>query len=329
MAKTQNTEPLMDKRTFDSSSLKDFLRCPRLFYFTYRRGWRTDRPRVDLIHGTATHAGLGVLYSGGTIAEAVNAYEQAYFEEWGGEGPTVEELNEAYPKAPSRMPEVFDLYMQRYGGWMKDITVLGIEKAFSIQLGKCRVIGRLDLVYEDRGEIWVLDHKTTKRFASNWDEQWSPDLQMECYSYAARQIWGDKFSGMMIDGILFQQRNAEEFQKYSKTPAVAGWFRRIPLSLQPLAIDAWKDEVSETINNVRLQDGFLDGSHWQSAQLLRPFGRRTTSCHHYYGCSFRSLCGACVNPEKWQQPPQGFVQEFWAPFDLEVLDRADSIRLER
>ncbi len=74
-------------------------------------------------------------------------------------------------------------------------------------LGTCVVKGKMDLVFESGGTLFVVDYKTDK--AEN------PSIykdQIETYKKAARNLFADKFPGAKVEGVLFYLRNGKAIQ---------------------------------------------------------------------------------------------------------------------
>lgn len=61
--------------------------------------------------------------------------------------------------------------------------------------------GKIDLIAEVEGDIYFIDHKTTSQTQSKFKEQFLIDEQLLDYSIFGNWLYGDKFKGVMVNGI--------------------------------------------------------------------------------------------------------------------------------
>ena len=74
-------------------------------------------------------------------------------------------------------------------------------------LGLCVVSGKMDLVFESGGTLFVVDYKTDKAVnpASYKD-------QIETYKKAAKGLFAAQFPGAKVEGVLFYLRRGKAIQ---------------------------------------------------------------------------------------------------------------------
>jgi hypothetical protein len=88
---------------------------------------------------------------------------------------------------------------------MRDVRVLATERVFEVPLGfvngeEVMYYGTPDAVLEWRGELYVLDHKSTGDIDENWAAQWTMNTGLQGYVWGLRQL-GHTIKGAFVNGI--------------------------------------------------------------------------------------------------------------------------------
>ena len=242
----------INRRMYDASSMKAYMRCPTYFMNSYLRSLEPKEESAALDYGTRMHSSLAVLYrSGGDVSLALK--------EWEGFTLVTDKRSRERGELTTRE------YAKRYPpeSWPK---IVAIEQDFALEMPNGAMFsGRMDQVVEEQGEIWVRDHKTTSYLSGVWLESFSPDIQMDGYSWACREIFG-RCSGVIIDGILVSKTKND--------------FARIRSPRSPTMLDEFPSQFATVI--ARMERDILTKSWMKS----------TGNCYSFYNraCDFVPLC---------------------------------------
>ena len=304
----------MDKqKAFDFTTLDHLATCPRKAYYRMIRHWTPESPAPALVNGLAWHSALETVYLNNKLplkdmhVLGVNAF----VETWDSFGLS---RTDFYPRGPGRAMEVLEKYLGRFGGEIAETEVLGVELPFKVPLNEDASTfygGRFDALVrlpQLKGVV-VLEHKTTSSIATSFMNQFTPNAQVDGYLHGLYMLHGTDSYGVIINGCLFQKTKVD--------------FARIPVIKQFNQLDQWMWEVKDKVIEYQFEVERLEeqrGSTQRHGMVLTSFPRRTNSCHHYGGCAYRDLCRAKTNPELWDEPPQGFIEDKWNPYKEETKD---------
>jgi hypothetical protein len=316
---------------FDNTRISAFFKCPRSYYFRHVRHWRREGNKVALAFGGAIHSAMEVIWDNAKKVDTPNELLQlameAFYAKWQAEGFSLDTIDLSEKRNPGLAMDILAAYLDQYLSWLRGIEVLAIEQPFVIPVMHMEeedlyvhYIGRWDKVWKDKnGCIFVGEHKTTSlyrkagNFAKEWIESFSPDNQVDGYSYAAYSVYGDAVRGVMIDGILVH-----------KTVRA---FTRIPISRSMKNLDAWHWGIQYWINEVIENHKMLGAAReameaYEEIAFLPCFPQRTEHCAHKYGqCQYLEICKYLdANPERVITPPVGYVKEVWDPFSHNVAE---------
>jgi len=183
------------------SALKQFMRCPRQFYFHYVENEEREFRSVALAFGTAWHHTLGeVLLRRPTdmpVEEVRAVFRDALVAEVQGEDdedgvPVLFDTDEqSLPTLIDRGIAMLDVFFARVR--LPDV-VLGVEVAFVAELADpvtCEVlpvplVGGIDALSEEDGDVVVWELKTA---AKKWSrDQLEFDIQPTAYRLGARSL---------------------------------------------------------------------------------------------------------------------------------------------
>lgn len=312
-------EPKADALYFDNTRVSSYFKCPRLFYFRHVRNWRSDKKKSSLAFGAGIHAAMEEVWANpheetlNLLAMASNAFDKKWVEE----GFSLEQIDMGDKRNPGNAADILHAYITHYTNWLQRIELIANEQPFIVPLMRTMndnrevlYIGRWDKVYKDQGKLYVGEHKTTSlyrvatKFAQEWLQSFSPDNQVDGYSFAGLAAFGEALKGVMVDGILVHKSVRA--------------FTRVPVQRSFQNLDAWAWEtrywITEILDNVAmLEELRQDG---EKPAFLPCFPKRTEHCQHKYGqCSMLDVCKyGNSNPELIADPPKGFVVEVWDPF---------------
>lgn len=150
-----------------------------------------------------------------------------------------------------------------------------VEEGFAIPLGtigKYKIVwkGRIDLGVEEIGDIWVIDHKTTKMGGEYYMLEFFTSNQMKGYTWALRQLLGAKVKGAQV--------NAQVVRKITKTGKGIEFMRgKFPFDDEML--EEWQRNTLEMVGD------FLHSYE------RGYFTMSSSQCNHKYGpCQYIGVC---------------------------------------
>lgn len=243
-------------------------------------------------------------------------------------------MDDLYPRVPGVAFEMYSNYLESRWDWLQTIDVLSVEAPFCVPLiddNKCYIcgtdtskpelltitnacstcgtmpikvflVGRRDAVIQTDDGIWVLEHKTSSLYSVDYGFQWkfttsfSPNSQVDGYSYANLMDYGDKARGVYINAALVHKKRHDIF-------------KTLPIYRSLDLLESWYD----------------DTTHWVKELITHKHQKywphNTSSCFTQYGaCEFRDICEISSDPFKLPVTPMGYKVEHWEPFDEKTLE---------
>lgn len=238
--------------TLDNSAFTTFQFCPLAYYERYVNNIEPVRESEPLSFGTREH-GLLEGYFGGTDKTA----------------PLGEELE-------AEAQEMFAAYQQRWPRELDDFDVLRTEQVFQVPIPDSGhvLVGKFDGIIRMHadGRLWILEHKTEKAGGRrNLPEAWAERNQVSLYIWAAEQLYGEPFGGILLDVLT---RRTPKGQK----PC---YFRRDHLVRTDLQKHKAVHDFCYVANQIeKLTAAGGDWYQWP--------GNRD-NCFTYYPCTYRDL----------------------------------------
>lgn len=320
---------------YDNTTVSTHRNCPRKMYFRHVKHYRPEGLGLAAGFGISMHAAADSVWKDiaeigsaedavpnlGTIAKAALV---AFAAKWEEEGlPEQDLLQSEFSK---RHYELYNLanagdIIRSY--ILEKITIIdrykliAIEQPFVVPIYPDRTdvmyCGRIDKMFEDQaGRVWILDHKTTSSYASaggfrsTFLDSFSPNSQIDGYSYAAILKYGDRFKGCYIDGILVHKNVRKTCH--------------IPVERDIGHLDNWLSDTRKEIERIESQKKELSTAK-PTDSFLSVFPKNTNRCFDFNSaCSYIDLCKCQPNPH-FEPTPMGFKVEEWSPFDKNELDK--------
>jgi len=199
----------------DNSAANDFRSCPWLYYEKY-------------IHKIELKPFPGEIYSSLEFGSRVHELFECFYKKQIGVIPP------EYPASPIEKLEeeaqwVMSCYEAKYP--QETFKILDVEHTFRVALpdycpecysdniaivgdGWCRCLtcekefpqgrhvytGKIDLMYQEDGELFIMDHKTQQRNAkSNLPQKWAARDQATLYLWAAERIYGQPINRFVVN----------------------------------------------------------------------------------------------------------------------------------
>lgn len=267
---------------YDNSQLQTFKDCPeryRLKYVEQLRKRDSAQEEHDREYGSAIHKGLEVIYSGGSLKEAQDAFARLY--------PL--QLNEEdKAKTLENGLLLLEQYVDHYRAEDTQFEILQNEKKDEFELAPgVPFIVKVDLVVKKQGCIYALDHKTTKK-GFGWDYwgQFDPNPQVTAQTAYVQARFGE-CSGVIINALSFGYRK----NKYMGEPA--GFhcsFQRQLFNRNREQIEAWRIDTIEWIKQVEhYKLAYPPSSVWAKNEGQCCF------------CSYKEICISCNDEQIKEQ----------------------------
>ena len=293
----------------DASKLKEYMVCPRMYFYRYILGWDLDRPNIHLVFGESWHKAMEVLVAHNNdpayVQEAYEAFSSCYYKTF----PDGMQSVVSSKKDPDIVPTALAEYCEQYG--QDDYEVLFVEGAGSVPVSDTdRMHFRIDAVLRDRkdGKVVSLDHKTGSQLSTAWIDEWSLDLQMMLYYHVLNCLFGvGNVKGMVVNGVFFYAKERR--------------FCRVSIIKDMAMMLAWLTDTNATLRELQTDMKRLYVCKAED-KTFNAFHRRPTSCTRYGTCKYHSFCCIWSNPlQHCQEVPIGFEQKWWNPADYEKVSK--------
>lgn len=164
----------------------------------------------------------------------------------------------------------------------------------------CGIIDRI-VRYED--SFYGVELKTTSSYINeNWRNQFNTSGQLKGYTWAGRQLYGDKFAGIIVHGVEKAAPPKPGYEKRARKPeeliSAVG-----PIEFSPRIIQDWVENTLTKIEEIHRKLAL--------GKFLRNDGD-ACNAYNFHGCAYRGICGA--DPSIRQQIlEENYVQRVWNP----------------
>ncbi len=319
-------KPKLQNEYRDNTMLSDYKTCPRKYYFRHVKGWRGEGIAIALKFGLAWHSALAIVWMGWKKMPPEKLLPlafDAFMTTWVEEGMPSEdewklEHEEQYaPRTPGVAKEMLVQYVLARKHILDKAKVHAVELPFAVPIFPDKknmwYIGKIDVDTTIDGDNIIIEHKSTSEykkdggFKTSYLESWSPNSQCEGYLYQsklgkrpARYAW--------VDASLVH-RTVHDKHKF------------IPIAASGASLDAFLWEMRDWIMRIQSEMERLPEQDAKQTHMT-AFPKNTESCSHKYGlCPYISICRSVPRPDKMNEPPAGFVLEYWSPFDILKMEK--------
>jgi len=285
---------------FDSTMLNSAASCHHRFFREHCENWH---PKGQSVH----------LHAGGAFAHGLEAARKAFYVEGrsreDAEAIGIAALLTFYgdfdcppdsAKSAERMAGALEFYFASYplgADGTPPVTLASGKKGIELSFVEPLPIahpetgepllysGRLDMLVEYAGGIFIEDDKTTSSLGATWSRQWDLRSQFTGYCWGLRQCANIHAAGVLIRGvsILKTKYDTQQAITYRSDWQIAEWFER-SLDLIEDLIRSWKR------------------GYWRKAL--------DSACNEYGGCGLRS---ACLSRDPLPHYETHFEQKRWDP----------------
>lgn len=271
---------------WDSTSLGWLKECPRKYKFAMLEGWRTREKDLSV------HLFFGLIYQ-----KALETFDRLRAQGMSHEDALADVVMLVLRKTwlPEEQRDDFTVpahpwesedtnktrftllrsvvwHIEEYSDDRLETLILSdgtpaVELNFKLEVGGIMLCGHLDRVVKWDGDIYVLDHKTTKSAIGGYYFQgFRPDNQMSLYALAASIIFNQPIAGIIIDAAQIMVG----FTRFAR-----GFTHRT------------EAELEEWLAESRFH---IDQAHRYADCGVYPLNDK--SCHHYSGCEFQHICSS-------------------------------------
>lgn len=242
----------------DSTRLGEYQRCPYYYYLKNVLNWHPKVVANELTFGTIMHESLMIGHQKG-VEEAVKVWSKY-------EAPSGEQL-----RTRTKGEMVVSKYFQQYP---KDWEILEYEKVFEVPIKNHIFFGRMDMIIKWSGQLWVVDHKTSRTLEKSFFKGFRPHNQSYGYTYALRKLYNNEGIGIIINGVLINKTEALEGRGKPKLE-----FMRVPISPIPEDLESWENSFLTCCEEIEYR---MDTKKWQRAY---------SNCHQFFKeCDMFNLC---------------------------------------
>jgi len=258
--------------TLDSTQAKCFSNCKKRYKLNYvdqLRKLEYGEDSVDIRFGAGIHAGLELLTDNCQDVKAITDRFIDNFVDLPGEDvKTVE-------NGVKLLQEFVPYYRANFGEW----ETLAVEKVGHVNIGgKVDYIVKIDRVVKWRGNIYVVDWKTTKTTRKHgYFDRFRLDFQPTGYVKWCQLEFG-QCSGFIPVGLFMGYRK----RKYKGEPA--GFhcsFDYTIVNRTQDMIDSWGEDmlgIADEIERCKVSN------HWR---------HNPEHCGSYRGCQYMQICESC------------------------------------
>lgn len=259
---------------------------------------------MPLAFGLAWHAGMDIVWEQvhnldkPTLrAAAFAAFMELWIEQGLPEELSVEQLDWWAPRVPSTAHEMYHHYIESRWPVLMQARLLAGEQPFAVPLPHTQgvwYVGRLDKVIEYQAQILALEHKSTTEykkdggFKIDYVEGWFNDSQIKGYEFGG-SLFFPGLAGVWVDAALVHK-------------TVHDKFRFIPVAHQQILLEEWLQNTVSWVNRLEAD---------------QHFPKNEGACYGKFGrCQFLDICRTQARPDRGTEAPEGFITEFWEPFDI-------------
>ena len=300
----------------DSTKLKEYMECPRKFFFKYILGWNSSRPSNHLVFGSAVHLAMEHLilngYHANAVVDAMELFNSHYREQFPQETDFLYE-----PKTPMRFFGLLLEYIKEYATDHADFEVYKTEIGGTIPLSSNPnhvLAWKMDTILFNRHTqmYFSLEHKTKQGNSIN--KSYEIDFKMGPQVGTYTHVLNSLFNPMDVEGIIINCM----CMKKTKQPEFI--LKRIPIHMNNTNMLVWLEMCKSWLDTIHLDYLALSDAS-DKDDVLKPFKMNPGSCSNWGAtCQYCDLCQSWPNPlQHLHQMPLDMELRFWDPLVEENL----------
>lgn len=302
----------------DSTKIKTYQQCPRLFFYEYALGWRPSRPSNHLVFGKAVHKAMEHIYLHGyrveAVMEALEIFNSCYRATFPEETDVLFE-----PKTPLRFFDMLLEYIKKYPSDPDRFTVYRTEIGGTVDLSPLphhRIAWKMDTVLWDREIERYCSHEHKTKGGNYLSDSYTYEhfLGIQCgtYTHVLNCLFPpDQVSGVTINCLCFKKTKKPEFI-----------LERFPILYSNAQMYNWLELTKLWMDSIH-EDFLLLSTHSAKNDLMRCFPTNSNACTNWGRvCQYMDFCTTWNNPIQHQHSlPVDMHVEFWNPLEEELNER--------
>jgi hypothetical protein len=270
---------------FSASSLSDWQKCPRYYYYTWIERWRSNVQSVHLDFGSWFAQSLHQFYTriakGAAWEDAERETVRWLLEATEGWNPQADGLSKADLKNRHTLTRTVVWYFEHYRNndfniWHLSDGSPALELKFEVDLQdvEASLVGTIDRVVEYQDTLLISDQKTTgSALSSYWFSGFDLDVQMSLYPFCGKVLYTKEISGVLIDGVQVAVESSD--------------FARQPTFRTDGQLEEWYRELLVQIDDIQAANRAYAHGH---ASLEQAYPRNFAGCSMYGRCVFFDIC---------------------------------------
>lgn len=255
---------------FSNSSVTTFLKCPRMYYLKYIKGYESKRKSVNLFFGDSVHKIFKHIYLNEIDATTniINQYTYIDPKEIRTQGK-LRKMRDAY--VAQKLPVPWD-------------KTLAVEDLIEFRVGPYLFVVIPDAVVEWNGGIYGIEHKTMTSLRDNFFKSFGRDSQIDAQMLGIKEKYG-RCDGVYVNAVICRKGGPK-----AKTEEVE--FLMDLVTRTEADLEKSRRYFEEHINDLSCRAHDLTDAEW-------PENR--TSCFDYNdSCIFCPLCNDKLdNPDDY------------------------------
>lgn len=307
---------------YDNTMLSSYKDCPRKFFLRHVLDWRSEGVAIPLVFGLSWHAAMDVIWQHYKQVPDKNELVQLamakFLETWESENMpielSIEQIEKFSPRTPGVAAEMLHKYIEKRANILDSAQLLAVEQPFAVPLPGTEhtwYIGKLDKVVQMQN-LTIIEHKTTTSykkdggFQTSYIEGWYSDSQVKGYQFGGG-LYFPGLTQVWVDAALVHKQ-------------VHDAFRFVPVAHNFDLLQEWVGDTREWVKRVELDTQAYKTAGGRLSEGVFP--KNENSCMGKYGpCSFLKICVTTPRPELLDAPPEGYMEEHWAPFEILGLSK--------
>lgn len=310
-------EPKTTLEKVSVTKLLRFLECHRKYYWSDIRRLRPKSIYIPFFVGSMFHKAMELFYGKKKpkdILKQIDAEVRDYCKGFFIPPHQAEDVKESH----AMVLGAINAYMQIFADEPYEVKLIASERMLGTQLKHTPVqfVGRIDMLSEDdKGNVWVDEHKFLSRISRDYMERLPLDLQAQCYPVLVQACLGCKVHGICYNVCqksalrLRKNERHNEFTgriaaQYTERPEEL--FYREALPFKQTDVNAAMADVEAITEEIWM---YYDAMSAEELILKESWYRNSGSCFKWgKPCEYFRLCRYGETPQHLSLF-QGRIQE--------------------
>lgn len=281
----------------DTSQISCYRNCPRLYRNQYLLGLtkhNNDATTHDRRFGSCVHESLAHYYR--TKEIDLRVWDEFI------------DLSTDDTKTHANGRELCKQYFIHYKP-LDSFEVLAVEAPIQFELGGFKYLVKLDLIVRVNGNVFVIEHKTTKNIGGGYFSKFQLNTQISAQTHACIHKFGE-CSGVIVNAlsannvkkpVLIDPTMTEEIKAYSKVEiSYSKYYGKNMAYCSGINFDFRREIINRTPQQV--EDFKNNVVVWMAKMATDQFYPKNENfCSSFKGCEFKELCYSCDDEQIKEQ----------------------------